>query len=64
MVRIAADTLGDLRVGALHVGMLVVDVLASEPEELVVVGRFEMLPARAPDARHGASFVRVLRPLD
>jgi hypothetical protein len=56
VVRIAADTFADLGVGALHVGTLAVDVLAAQPEELVVVGRFEMVPARAPDARHGAFF--------
>ena len=41
-----------LLVGALHLRVVSVDVLAAEPEKLVVVLSFEVMPARAVDRSH------------
>src|SRR5215213_1246550 len=41
-----------LLIRALHLRVIVVDVLAAEPEEFVVVSWFEVVPARAVDRSH------------
>jgi len=46
------DALADLIVGALHLGVVCVDVLAREAEQLGVVGAFEAVPARTVDRSH------------
>jgi hypothetical protein len=52
VVGIGRDALADLLVAALHLGVISIDVLAAEPEELVVVVCFEVMPARAVDRTH------------
>src|SRR3979409_2715286 len=48
-------------VGAVHLGVLAVDVLAREAEQLGVVGSFEAVPAWAVDRSHGVLLVLVMR---
>src|SRR5437016_8214075 len=52
VVGVGGDALADLVVGALHLGVVCIDVLAGEAEQLVVVGAFEAVPARAVDGSH------------
>src|SRR5947207_684070 len=51
-VGFGGDPLADLIVGALHLRVVAVDVLACEAEQLGVVGAFETLPARGVDGSH------------
>src|SRR3989440_2281252 len=52
VVGVGRDALADLVVGAVHLGVVCVDVLAREAEQLVVVGAFEAVPAWAVDGSH------------
>src|SRR5438105_10865590 len=52
VVGVGRDALADLVVGALHLGVIAVDVFAREAEQLGVVGAFEAVPTRAVDGSH------------
>ena len=52
VVRVSCNTRVELFVGALHLRMVALDVLAREPEELLVVVGFEMVAAGALDRSH------------
>jgi hypothetical protein len=56
VVGVRGDPLPELLVGSLHLGVVSVNVLASEPEELVVVGSLEVMAARTFDCSHLSSF--------
>jgi len=59
VISVLCDTFADLAVGSLHLGMIAVDVLACETEELVVVRAFEMMAARTVDRSHVSSLEAV-----
>jgi hypothetical protein len=52
VVGVGGEALAELLVGALHLRVVAVDVLAGEAEELLVVRAFESMSARAVDRSH------------
>lgn len=52
VVGISRHASAKLLVGALHLGMVLLDVLAGEPKELVVVGSLEPVTTGTVDASH------------
>src|SRR5438270_8592915 len=61
VVGVGGDALANLVVGALHLRMVCVDVLAREAEQLGVVGAFEAVPAWTVDGSHVVLLVWVMR---
>jgi hypothetical protein len=61
VVGVGGDPLADLIVGALHLWVVLVDVLSREAEQLGVVSAFEAVPARAVDGSHVFLLVLVMR---
>src|SRR5215218_360846 len=52
VVGVGSDAPADLVVGAVHLGVVAVDALAGEAEQLHVVGGFQVVPAGAVDRSH------------